>query len=305
MVQMRRSKDALFLDGLACGTLPVRIAPENLIAPDARRALAEAIGDVARAYGMDTRRSVVSIAEGVVLLRATPLGHAFDGEIEEQIRWEMEQLLIPPLEDYALDFFQTEARAFLTAIPQTMIDFCLEICDLAKIRPVSLDIDPIALFNALEMAYGFEPDLLGGAISVEEDQAGVVLFQGDRLLAAEIWRFNKNSPSLSRQDQDTPDGESSDRIVGIVRRRLQHLVSQTTDRREAQPLLDRTILCGTGAEALAVSAALDTLSTSPPEVADPFRKFNTGALSEEAYDLLDRSPVFMVSAGLAYRGLGE
>jgi hypothetical protein len=137
----------------------------------AREAIKAAVADVGGAKG----RIAASIDSGDAILRELQLPFTNDEQIRKTVRFELEQHVHNhAIEGLVVDFVKTAAsekgsQILVAAIPKALVEDRLRLFDSAGADPAVLDLDALALFNALVEA---------GA--VKDDAPILVLYGGSR-----------------------------------------------------------------------------------------------------------------------------
>lgn len=117
----------------------------------AREAIRAAVADAGGPRG----RIAASIDSGDAILRELQLPFTNDDQIRKTVRYELEQHIHNyAIEDLVVDFVKTASSAkgsqiLVAAIPKTLIEERLKLFESAGADPAVVDLDALALFNAL------------------------------------------------------------------------------------------------------------------------------------------------------------
>ncbi len=189
---------ALALEG---GKHPRIVAfAERAVDPDESRpwsdraceAIKAAVADVGGARG----RIAASIDSGDAILRELQLPFTNDDQIRKTVRFELEQHIHNhAIEDLVVDYVKTGAtdkatQILVAAVPKALIEERLRLLESAAADPALLDLDALALFNALVEAGAVKDDASLLAIYGGSRFTKLLLIENGRPRAIRTIRFS-------------------------------------------------------------------------------------------------------------------
>lgn len=285
---------------LGYSRLPVESDANALLSDTVRQNIAEKIKEIFSTRGLDTSRSVIGINGQLVFGKSVPWEETEDEkEAREQIIWEAKQFLSPPLSDYSIHFFPIEGEdsiALVMAYRREIEALYEDISNRAGIVPLSVDLDPFALFNAYE-AFGSIPE-----------NGSLVLVAIERYVSTALW-INKGMlfSMLNIPYSSEPLGESSLSREEDLMRYGREIGNQVKvwykELNEAD--LQKIVLTGAGSLTPLITGSVAIEAGCPVEVCDLLRSLKVNHLPSDDQYLLRQGAFFTVSLGLARRGLEE
>ena len=134
--------------GLAA--LPVDLVRDGIILD--RQVMAETLRQLVATAGVTGRQVVVSVSGHAVFIRELTFPAMTEEELRQAIRWDLDKYIPADAEHYYFDFavvgagkLPHEIRVLLVAAPQSMIDAVTAICKEVGLKPVAIDIEPLAI----------------------------------------------------------------------------------------------------------------------------------------------------------------
>jgi len=220
-------------------------------------------------------KAVVAVDSRSVLLRRVPVDSWLEGdELLDQVKWEAEQLVVDPLDRYVVDFHvqdvsETIREVLLAVVRRNIIRDYVEVVEKAGLDPFCLDVDLFALSNAYEYATTYPASGLTALVDVD---SGCVRCT---IVGEGMFYFGR-----TREMESLPDD---------LTRLLDTAALETKNPEQSSPLA-RVVVSGREALSEAFMSDLGARCDYPIEVADPVQK---------------ESPAYMISMGLALRGMTE
>jgi len=220
-------------------------------------------------------------------------------DIQVRLRWELEQKILSPPDEYNLDFLIVGDRGFGFAARRKRVD------EAARSREGALtDVEPVALFNGIETS-GELSEACTAVIAIESEGITVVIAEGKLpvFMDSVVYRDQGISTVLAglNETQIAEIGEEeSARLFGYARESIDRVTSFGGN--EGLPTPERIILAGAGAYAGAFPAMIEQQYGVTPVRSDPFRSVTGGrdGLSDE---LTGMSSAFTTVFGLAFRAM--
>jgi Tfp pilus assembly PilM family ATPase len=297
LVSLERTAANCRLCALAEVRLPVPFLPAELLECGTRQRIARALEEALSGVVHDLGRVVPSLGGGLFQIQKVPLEVASEEDRRDQITWEVSQTLISPPGDYLIDFYPEGRAAFWVAVRREILDLCTDLYAEAGISLKGLEVEPMALFYACEMAdlwiSGRNAAILSGYPWVS-----FVAAEGSTLIAAETVCVNGSVPDVPVAPRDRDLSDLQD-IFEVAQRWIHG--DRTLDRRRAA--YDRVFFCGDQNRISGLMQRLRTPASPKLIPLQPFSACDTRHLPESQRPLLSRQSAFGIAAGLAYRGL--
>ncbi|MFO7947894.1 MAG: type IV pilus assembly protein PilM [Armatimonadota bacterium] len=149
---------------IALESLPAVIeTPENSVVGGRvvdEEAVSEAIADAVREYSFGVKSVVASVGgDSDVVVRIAELPRVEPGELDEAVQWELDRQTPFPVDQVIYDFEAIEhpgipadsenMEVFLAVAQEDMVDSHAETILGARLNPVAIDVEPLALCRAL------------------------------------------------------------------------------------------------------------------------------------------------------------
>ncbi len=299
LVCLQSTPSGCRLCAVAEACLPVPFQPADLLQNGARKRIAQSLKEILSDLGADLGSVVPALGGGLFQIQKIPLEVASEEDRRDQIIWEVSQALISPPGDYLIDFYPAGRAAFWVAVRRDVLDLCTDLYTEAGISPKSLEVEPMALFYACEMAGLWKPGR-NAAILFEYPWLSFVAAEDGLLVAAEIVCVNgPSSPApAALEDGDLSDLEDS---IEVARRWIYG--DRTLDRRRTA--YNRVFFSGDGDRARHLIRQLRAPASPQLVPFQPFSACDTRHLPQAQRPLLFRQSAFGIAAGLAYRGLKD
>lgn len=146
-ITWRNNQPLLTAAGLAA--LPPDLVRDGIILD--RQVMAETFRQLIGTAGVTGRHVVISVSGHAVFIRELTFPAMTEAELRQAIRWDLDKYIPADAEHYYFDFavvgagkLPHEVRVLLVAAPQSMIDAVTAICKEAGLKPVAIDIEPLA-----------------------------------------------------------------------------------------------------------------------------------------------------------------
>lgn len=138
--------------------IPSKEAPEKL------QLMVSTIKALIQSSGIKTKQVVTSMPESTIFTKLLPNLPVVDqAKLEEMIYWEAKQVLPIPVEDAQIDWIEIEQKqnqdgtkvvsVIVIAAPRSMVEGYIELCRLAELELMALEVESVALARAFEFNY--------------------------------------------------------------------------------------------------------------------------------------------------------
>ena len=301
MVELRRTRDEVRLGAIGYGELTEEIGPRDLLDTQVRKRIAEVIAETADAYELDTEAAVFSACQNIPVLKQMLPGTMSMEELRSQSRWEVEQALLAPSEEYDIDLFPVGRGSLMAAVRRELTDACVDLCAQAGVYLAAMDVDALALYNAGEACQLFVPGELSVLVSVEGGFVSFAAAYGRSFASGESIALCEPHPLPASQI-----GASLVRRIRNIARRWRSTHRKATSGAEADEVsVHLVVLNGAGAEVPELVSTVESKMGVSVEIGDPFQYQDLEGLLPEDLKRTEQGSMFTVAMGLAYRGLEE
>jgi type IV pilus assembly protein PilM len=258
--------------GLAA--LPEDLVRDGIILD--KQVMAETLQRLMATAGVTGKHAVISVSGHAVFIRELTFPVMTDEELRQAIRWDLDKYIPADAENYYFDFAVVgagkqphEVRVLLVAAPQSMIDAVTAICKEVGLKPVAIDIEPLAISRTFTCAANSMVVDIGQKLcqlTIFQDNCPVVA----RLIPLGGARYTdviKNSLELDYSEAEllkqrqrgllqaasgnAPEGSSVHRQLTLIVEELSREIRRTADYYQAQnreAVIDGVILTGGGAQ---------------------------------------------------------
>lgn len=173
-VVMRGGK--YFLKKVATMDLPEGVFDEGMIADETL--LAETLSRMAAQYGFASSQVAVALGGRSLFIREVVFPKMSAAELREAIQWDLEKYVPFSADQLYFDFAvigpgstEVEMRVLLVAVPRDIVDAQVRVLRAAGLKPVVIEIAPLAVLRTLPLALDCMLIDLGAEVSM------VTLFQ--------------------------------------------------------------------------------------------------------------------------------
>lgn len=189
--------------------------------------LAEAISTAISQAGIRSRQAAVAIDPQVAFLRKLRFPVMPAQELRKTIALQPGRYI--PIAREAVQFDTAilpcekdapEMCVVVAAAPEQAVADHMEVCRLAGLKPILVDLEPLALYRAAVACQLAGPDLVVGILDIGCQQARLSLFDGDVPVASRVLLLpqEEGQPPLS--------GQESPELFLEIRRSLEFLLTQ-------------------------------------------------------------------------------
>ena len=233
-----------------------------------------------------SEKGTIGIDSRNVILKRIPVDSWLeDDELQHQVLWEAEQLLVDPLDNYILDFHiqdvnETMREVVLAVAQRKTVEDYAEILEKSGLVPFCIDIDLFALSNAYEHLSGNRSHGAIALIDVEPDAVRCVIVRDGLLSFAKLY-------------------ESSTATLDFA-----ELLDAATHRMGETLPLNKVVVSGSETVSEEFISELSVRCNHPVERATPSREMKTESKLTRQ-QLHRETSSYMIGIGLALRGITE
>lgn len=329
MAEVSRRGDKLVLKKMAVMDIPEHAVEDGAISNE--ELLAETLQRMAAKNGFASGRVNAALGGRSLFIREVVFPRMSATEMRQAIRWDLEKYVPFSPDQLYFDFWiigpgatDVEVRVLLVAVPKDLVDTLVRVLVKAGLKPVAIEIEPLAVHRTLPGTEDCMMIDIGAAVSQ------VTLFQknspvftrnipigGNRFtetvmegmeLGREEAEMLKQKifdllDSIERADDPKKMHAQMERVVGElageVRRTLEYYQVQNRNLNIAQ-----VYITGGGAKTEGLAEQLAKILELPVHLHDPLAGIEIPASFNKQY-LRGIGPQMAVAVGLAMRGAGE
>ena len=298
-------------------------------------ALAESLKELWAKTGIKGKSVILGIANQRVIVRPIELPYMEKEELDNALRFQVQEFIPIPIEDAILDFdiieeFMTadEERmltVLLVAAHKDMIQSFIEVLKSAGLTLAAIDLKAFALARSLiplgVLQGGYEEGeaiclINVGAgrtnIAIRKDNvprfARFLLRGGDDFVRAIVNRLDIDWEEADALRRGRQANEEADKVlqqeifnfVGEIRRSIDYYIAQTQER-----TFSKVVLSGSGSATVNLMQEMNRGLRLPVELGRPLQNVQLGRLPYTAEELAEIEPAVAVSVGLALREVVE
>jgi type IV pilus assembly protein PilM len=284
LVALERTRKGIQLKHCCERSFPNDVRFAGTFDPHMKNACIEILQSLLLDIRMRSENGTVGLDSRNVILRRIPVDSWLeDDELQDQVLWEAEQLLVDPLEHYILDFHiqdvtETMREVLLAAARRRTVEEYTEILQKSGIHPLCVDVDLFALGNAYEHLSGNRTDGAIALVDVEPDTVRCVVVCNGYFCFGKLYEMSPKACDL----------------LALL---------DTVTRRGGETLpVTRIVLSGSETISEELLSDLSARCSYPVEVANPSRKMKIGS-SLSRQQLQKQTSSYVISMGLALRGI--
>ena len=285
IVALERTRKGLQLKHCCEKTFPDDVHFLGVFDRDMKSSCIRALQSLVSGFRLGSLKTTVGIDSRTVFVRRIPVDSwAEEEELQDQVFWEAEQLLVDPLDHYVIDFhvqyFDGRIReVLLAAVRQNVLREYIEIIEKSGLDLVCVDVDLFALSNAYEQ---LSDERVSGSTALIDIEPGcvrcVVVCDG-------TFNFGKNFEMSADPSELVKMFDTVCRSGGAL------------------PLA-KVVLSGSEALSEGLLSDLTARWDCPVEVADPHLGLQlASSLRRQQYKRGE--PAYIIGLGLALRGVTE
>ncbi|MDD3719472.1 MAG: type IV pilus assembly protein PilM [Actinomycetota bacterium] len=298
-------------------------------------ALAESLKELWAKTGIKGKSVILGIANQRVIVRPIELPYMEKEELDNALRFQVQEFIPIPIEDAILDFdiieeFMTadEERmltVLLVAAHKDMIQSFIEVLKSAGLTLAAIDLKAFALARSLiplgVLQGGYEEGEAICLINVGAGMTNIAILKdnvprfarfllrgGDDFVRAIVNRLDIDWEEADALRRGRQANEEADKVlqqeifnfVGEIRRSIDYYIAQTQER-----TFSKVVLSGSGSATVNLMQEMNRGLRLPVELGRPLQNVQLGRLPYTAEELAEIEPAVAVSVGLALREVVE
>ena len=316
-----------FMKKMAVFVVPDSVMKDGVIVDEAL--LAETLQRMASRNGFSGRQVAAALGGRSLFIREVMFPRMSEAELRQAIRWDLDKYVPFSPDQLYFDFWVTgpgltefEVRVLLVAVPRDVTDALVRVLNKAGLKPVAIDIEPLAIQRTVPDATDCMLINSGAAVSqVTLFQNGSPVFTrnipigGNQFTETVMEGFEigrEEAELLKQKDNDFLDIAGSDDNKEIVKKQMDRIVGElagevrrTLEYYQAQNRsvnISRIIITGGGAKLAMLPEKLAQILDLPVTMHDPLALLELPASFNLQY-LRGVGPQMSVAVGLAMRSI--
>ncbi|MFQ6091820.1 MAG: type IV pilus biogenesis protein PilM [bacterium] len=289
LVVLERHRKGVRLQQCCERAFPDGVRFQGVFDPHIKATCIRALQSLLADLRLKTEKATVGLDSRAVFLRRIRIDSWLEeDELQDQVLWEAEQLLVDPLDRCVVDFHvqdvsETVREVLLAVVRRRTVEEYTEVLEKSGLDPFCLDVDLFALSNAYEHITASPGP--GPAVLVDVEPGCVRCV----VVRERMFCFGRAC------EMRAPPAE----LVELLRTAALHVEGG-----DGSLPFARIVLSGSGALSERLISDLTARCDRPVEVAHPFRGVKMGpSLSRQ--QLQKEAPAYMIGTGLALRGATE
>jgi len=261
----------------------------------------EVVGQLYNRLNTSCRKVGVVINSGMVIVKKVPVSLGLDDEmIAEQMEWEMDQMIITPVDQYTVEFERLPDQMpsgnptyLLVLVQNKILTMIQSIIQQAGLNLISMDVDIFANIRNLLTNYKVEKDEILLLIDSHESYIDLLFIRQQDYFLSHRMLFQG-----IKSDSGILSGAE---IVKHLMKEIRRLVFGHRLGRNVEDI-NRIFLLG-GKLAQKISETLPSEISVPVEIVNPFRKINVSPSVTESKECIQFPHRFMPSIGLLLKSI--
>ncbi len=288
-------------------------------------AIADIVRQLHKEAKISSKNVIVSLPEDSVFTRTIKFPPLSDGEIASAVKWEAEQYIPIPVSEAVIQHQILERQkegtppqvvVLLVAAPRSLVEKYVKIVHLARLNPVAVETDLIALVRSLAPPDKTVLILDFGANSTDLAIAKNGLLSFSRSIATAGEAFTRavaqslGVESAQAEEYKRAYGLSEKKLEGKVKDALSNVFKVVIDeikkaihyyQTEEQGEAPKSLILSGGTSGMPQAlSVLTSLLEMEVEIGNPFKNVSMEANMEKS--LAGYAPLYSVAVGLALRG---
>lgn len=190
-IQIKTSKQGWILENIGIAEVPAAVAQQK------GEAATSGLGSVIRTAilnsGSRLKDVISSISGEAVIVRYISFPEMNDTELDNAIRWQIEEHIPYRLDDINLDYHRLgisqkegtkKIDVLLVAARKDLVNERINILKSIGLNPAVVDVDAFAVFNCFEANYDFKPDEVVALVNIGAQSTNIIICQNDISLFA-------------------------------------------------------------------------------------------------------------------------
>ena len=261
----------------------------------------EVIGQLYRRLNTSCRKVGVVINSGMVIVKKVPIALGLDDEmITEQMKWEMDQMIIASPDQYTIEFERLPDQMpsgnptyLMVLVQKKILKMIQSIIQRAGLNLINMDVDIFANIRSLLTNYKVDKEEISLLVDSHESYIDLLFIrQQDYFLSHRILFQGIKSDSGILTGAE---------IVKYLMKEIRRLVFGHQLGRNVEDI-NRIFLLG-GKLAQKISETLPSEISVPVEIVNPFRKINVSPSVTESKECIQFPHRFMPSIGLLLKSI--
>jgi len=265
--------------------------------------IAELINQVIHNSQLQIKQATFTLDSSMVLIKKVPLDPDLPmQEIRNQVRWEAEQFVFHPLENYVVDFNHLNSgkrnnrsnELLIVMVRKSIVEFLTKIFEQTDLSLKIIDVDVFAAIRAIKANYELQQNEKIALVDIGDDGVKLIIMLSDEYYLSSELSFTQIDKE--KKMTSVPD---DDQLAKLVTKELRRVIQDHKIGKYIEEL-DRIFLYGESVHQQVVDN-LQNLHDIRITRVNPFRKVRFFS-TEVDNNLVRKSPeMFAVSVGAALR----
>lgn len=261
----------------------------------------EVITQLYRRLNTSCRKVGVVINSGMVVLKKIPVALGLDDEmIAEQMKWEMDQMIVTAPDQYTIEFERLPDQMpsgnptyLLVLVKKKVLEVIQSIVQRAGLNLINMDVDIFANIRSLLTNYKIEKEETSLLIDSHESYIDLLFIRQKDYFLSHRMLFQ----GIKSESGILSGAEIVKHLMKEIRRLIfGHRLGRSADD------INRIFLLG-GKLAQKISETLPSEISVPVEIINPFRKINVSPSVTESKESIQFPHRFMSSIGLLLKSI--
>lgn len=300
IVEGRKESGELQITRIAHGRVRQLFNFEAFSDNSAARRFAEDINRLYETQDFQEKQAAFSLDSAMVLIKKVPIDKELaDSKIEEQIKWEVGQFAISPINEYIIDFEEILSTSkkgsakdmLVVAVRKRIVEYLRQIFSHTDLQLKVVDVDLFSAQRALQLNYKVGNSDKIGLIDVQEDRAYFSILTGRNYYLSQEVIFPTTDPESENKEDAT---------ARIISKELKRIIMDEQLGKGIEDL-SQIYLYGEAVEDR-ILEGLQGNNEVNVKRANPFKEVKlVSEIKEEINE--GRPERFMISVGAALRGI--
>ena len=212
IVEGRKESGELRITRIAHGRVRQSFNFEAFSDNNTARRFAEDINRLYKTQDFQEKQAAFSLDSAMVLIKKVPIDKELaDSKIEEQIKWEVDQFAISPINEYIIDFEEilstsTNGSAkdmLVVAVRKRIVEYLRQIFSHTDLQLKVVDVDLFSAQRALQLNYEVSSSDKIGLIDIQEDRAYFSILTGRNYYLSQEVIFPTTDPESENKEDST------------------------------------------------------------------------------------------------------
>ncbi len=257
--------------------------------PERLDRFSESIFSIITGQELETEDVAIAVSPRFSLIKRIPYeGSLSQKELEEHVRWELEQYIVSPVDEYAFEFqaFKPPAgkkhpNLLFVGIRKIIVEALETITGNLELRLRNTTVENLAQINLIDYSYEYTPEERTALVEIADQGIFFTLMENSEYVGHRIIPYEELNGSKEMAGKD-PEG-----FVNQITKHLRFLFDDYWSD-DTKSGFDNILLTRHSGN-IPVDSILEAAGHTPIQIAQPFRKIEPSDILQET---LDRGTIF-------------